>query len=145
MVEMSMVIAQPILTPIQRNYNSIHFISYKLTLLSDFPYKYLKFSHEKHKSTGKILAGPQTAHLWESYLSAQTDFEFLKEVYKLREKNESSHQRHNRQHNDGKVTCLGCLLGLPVELSNGIAVQAKHKTDNQTYIHRGQMGIQTAC
>ena len=32
------------------------------------------------------------------------------------------------QHNDGKVTSLGSLLGLPVELSNGIGVQTKHKT-----------------
>ena len=35
-------------------------------------------------------------------------------------KNENSHQRHNRQHNDGKVTSLGSLLGVSVELSNGI-------------------------
>ena len=33
----------------------------------------------------------------------------------------SSHQRHNRQHYDGKVTSLGYLLGMPVKLSNGIA------------------------
>ena len=46
----------------------------------------------------------------------------------LTEKNERSHQRHNRQHNDGKVTSLGSSLGLPVELSNGIAVQTKHET-----------------
>ena len=50
------------------------------------------------------------------------------ETVNLTEKNESSHQRHNRQHKDGKVTSLGSLLGLPVELSNGIAVQTKHKT-----------------
>ena len=36
--------------------------------------------------------------------------------------------RNNRQHNDGKVTSLGFLLGLPVQLSNGIAVQTKCKT-----------------
>ena len=36
------------------------------------------------------------------------------------EKGGSSHQRHNRQHNDGKVTSLGSLLGMPVKL-NGIA------------------------
>ena len=40
------------------------------------------------------------------------------ETVNLTENNESSHQRHNRQHNDGKVTSLGSLLGLPVELSN---------------------------
>ena len=52
----------------------------------------------------------------------------LEDVPNTTEKNESSHQRHNRQHNNGKVTSLGSLLGLPVELSNGIAVQKKHKT-----------------
>ena len=31
-------------------------------------------------------------------------------------------------HNDEKFTSLGTLLGLPVELSNGIAVQTKQKT-----------------
>ena len=35
---------------------------------------------------------------------------------------------HNKQQNDGKVTSLGSLLGLPVELSNGIAAWTKHKT-----------------
>ena len=54
----------------------------------------------------------------------------------LTEKNESSHQRHNRQHNDGKVTYLGSLLGLPVEWSIGIAVQKTKQNNNQTYIHR---------
>ena len=52
----------------------------------------------------------------------------LRRMVNLIEKNESSHQRHNAQHNDAKVTYLGSLLGLPVELSNGIAVQTKHKT-----------------
>ena len=46
----------------------------------------------------------------------------------LREKNESSHQRHTMQHNAAKVTSLGSLLVLPVELSNGVFVQTKHKT-----------------
>ena len=56
----------------------------------------------------------------------------------------ASHQRHNRQHNDEKFTSVGSLLGLPVKLSNGIAYQTKHKTTiNQTYIHKGQWGIQT--
>ena len=50
------------------------------------------------------------------------------ETVNLTEKNESSHQRHNRQHNDAKVTSLGSLLGLRAELSNGIAVQTNHKT-----------------
>ena len=45
---------------------------------------------------------------------------------KITKKNESSHQRHYGQHNDGKVMYLASLLGLPVELSNGIAVQTKH-------------------
>ena len=67
------------------------------------------------------------------------------ETVNLTEKNESSHERHKRQHNDGKVTSLGSLLGLPVELSNGIAFQTKHKTNNQTYIHKGLWGIQTGC
>ena len=31
-----------------------------------------------------------------------------------------SHQRHNRQHNDGEFTSLGSLLGMLVKLSNGI-------------------------
>ena len=46
----------------------------------------------------------------------------------LTEKMRANTQRHNRQHNDAKVTSLGSLLGLPVELSNGITVQTKHKT-----------------
>ena len=33
------------------------------------------------------------------------------EPSQITEKNESSHQRHDRQHNDGKVTFLGSLLG----------------------------------
>ena len=48
------------------------------------------------------------------------------------QKSGSSRQRHNRQHNDGKVTSLGSLLGLPMKLSNGIA----DKNNNQTYKHR---------
>ena len=68
------------------------------------------------------------------------DAQKLKTTIKLTEKNgESSHQRHNRQHNDGKVTSLGSLLGMPVKLSNGIA----DKTNNQTYTHKGSLGIQT--
>ena len=50
------------------------------------------------------------------------------ETVNLTEKNEISHQRHNRQHNDGKVNPLGSLIGLPAELSNGIAVQINTKT-----------------
>ena len=50
----------------------------------------------------------------------------------LTEKSGSSHQRHNRQHNDGKVTSLDSLLGMPVKVSSGIA----DKNNNQTYIHR---------
>ena len=55
------------------------------------------------------------------------------ETVNLTEKNESSHQSHNRQQIDGKVTSLGSLLDLTVELSNGITVQIKHKNNNQTY------------
>ena len=55
------------------------------------------------------------------------------ETVNLTETNESSHQRHNRQHNDGKVTSLGSLLGLPVEFSNGIAVQIN--TNQQSNLH----------
>ena len=36
------------------------------------------------------------------------------ETVHLTEKNESSCQRHNRQHNDRKVTSLDSLLDLPV-------------------------------
>ena len=67
------------------------------------------------------------------------------ETVSLTEKNEKSHQSHNRHHNDGKVTSLASLLGLPVELSNGIAFQTKYQNNNQTYIQRGQWGIQTGC
>ena len=49
------------------------------------------------------------------------------------EKNESSHQRHKRQHNDAKVTSLGSLLGVPVVMSNGIAVQTNKK--HQSNLH----------
>ena len=38
-----------------------------------------------------------------------------------REKCESSHERHNKQHNNGKVTSLSFLLCVPVKLSNGVA------------------------
>ena len=48
------------------------------------------------------------------------------------EKSGNSCQRHNIQHNDGKVTSPGSLLGIPVNLSNGIA----DKNNNLTYIHR---------
>ena len=48
------------------------------------------------------------------------------------ERSERSHQRHNREHNDGKITSMCSLLGMPVRLSNGIA----DKNNNQTYIHR---------
>ena len=51
------------------------------------------------------------------------------ETVNLTEKSGSSHQRHNRQHNDRKVTSLGSLLDMPVKLSNGIA----DKNNNQTY------------
>ena len=47
---------------------------------------------------------------------------------RITEKNGSSHQGPNGQHNDAKVASLGSLLGLTVEWSNGIAVQTKHKT-----------------
>ena len=50
------------------------------------------------------------------------------ETVNLIVKNGSSHQRHNRQHNDGKVTSLG----MPGKLSNGIA----DKNNNLTYIQR---------
>ena len=41
----------------------------------------------------------------------------------LTEKIESSHQGHNRQHNDGNFTFLGSLLDVPVKHLNGIAEQ----------------------
>ena len=59
------------------------------------------------------------------------------ETVNLTEKSGSSHPRHNRQHNDGKVTSLDSMLGMPVKLSNGIADK-----NNQTYLHKGSLGIQ---
>ena len=50
----------------------------------------------------------------------------------LTEKSESSHPRHKRKHNDGKVTSLGSLLGMLANFSNGIV----DKNNNQAYIHR---------
>ena len=50
-------------------------------------------------------------------------------------------QRNHRQHNDGKVTSLGFLLGIPMKLSNGIT----DKNNNQTYIQKGSLGIQAGC
>ena len=38
--------------------------------------------------------------------------------------------RHNRQHNDGKFTSLGSLLGLQVKLSNGIAANTTIEITN---------------
>ena len=43
------------------------------------------------------------------------------EAVNLTGENEFSCQRHNRQHNGKNYTSLGALLGLPVELPNGIA------------------------
>ena len=63
------------------------------------------------------------------------------ETVNVQRKGESSHQKHNRQHNGGKVTSFGALLGVPVKLSNAIA----DKNNNQTYIHKGSLGIQTGC
>ena len=54
------------------------------------------------------------------------------ETVNLPEKTRNSHQRHSMQHNDGKVTSLGSLLGMPAKVSNGIA----DKNNNQSYIHR---------
>ena len=62
----------------------------------------------------------------------------------LTEINEYSHQRHNRQHNDKNYTPLGALLGLPVELTNGVAVQEKHKTTVK-FLNKSFNGIQTGC
>ena len=42
------------------------------------------------------------------------------ETVNLTEKIESSQQGHNRQHNDGNFSFLESLLGLPVELLNGV-------------------------
>ena len=56
-------------------------------------------------------------------------------------KSGSSYQRHSRQHNDGKVTSLGSLSGMPVKLSNGIADEKQ-----QPNLHpQGSLGIQTGC
>ena len=54
---------------------------------------------------------------------------------------ESSHQRHNRQHNDGKFTSQDFLLGTPVKSSNAIAANTTIKL---TYTG-GLTGIQTGC
>ena len=54
----------------------------------------------------------------------------------LTEKKESSHKRHNRQHNDGKVTSLGSLLGVPVKLSIGIAVQSIQKQQSNLHTQK---------
>ena len=53
-----------------------------------------------------------------NYLGMTLDF--LNHISLVPEKSGSSHQRHNRQHNDEKVTSLGSLLGMQVKLSNGI-------------------------
>ena len=78
-----------------------------------------------HCCTGK----PATTLLDETeddiVLSEQETSELITEKYS------SSHQKYTRQHNDRKVTSLGSLLGMPVELSNRIT----NKHNNQTYIH----------
>ena len=48
------------------------------------------------------------------------------ETFNLTENNVKAHMKG--KHNDGKVTSLGSLLGLPVKLPNGIAVQTNTKT-----------------
>ena len=63
------------------------------------------------------------------------------ETVDLTEKSGSSHETHNRQHNDGKFTSLDSLLGMAVKLSNGIAGE----NNNQTSIHKQSLGIQTGC
>ena len=47
---------------------------------------------------------------------------------------------YNRQHNDGKVTSLGSLLGLPMELSNGIVVQTKAQKQQSNLHTQGSKG-----
>ena len=55
------------------------------------------------------------------------------ETVNLTEKNENSHQRHNRQHNHGKVTSQGSLLGLPVELQ--MELLFRQNTKQQSNLH----------
>ena len=43
----------------------------------------------------------------------------------------------NRQHNDTNNTSLGSLVCLPVEVSQEIGVKQQHKTNKQSYIHKG--------
>ena len=59
----------------------------------------------------------------------------------LTEKSGSSHQRQNSQHNDGKVTSLGSLFGVPVK----VPMELLEENNNQTYIHKGFLSIQTGC
>ena len=63
--------------------------------------------------TGESSGGNNSQAISEAFKTPET--------VNLTEKIESSHQGHNRQHNDGKLTFLGSLLGLLVKLSNGIA------------------------
>ena len=50
-----------------------------------------------------------------------------------REKWKAHTKRHNRQHNDGKITSLGSLLVMPVKLSNGIA-ERKQQSNLHTQV-----------
>ena len=88
-----------------------------------------------------LISHAVTAHLalqrlksvsWNLYITLVISHQRAQESSLLTEKVASSHQRHNREQNDGKFTSLGSLLAVPVKLSNGIA----ERNNNQTYIHR---------
>ena len=74
--------------------------------------------------TGESSGGNNSRAISEAFKSPET--------VNLTEKIESSHQRHNRQHNDGEFTSLGFLLGMPVKLSNGIKQQSNLHTQGET-------------
>ena len=68
-----MVISQSFLTPIQQNYNHVHFITQYSLSLSDFPYQSLRFSYKKHKSRWKIVEEVRAFHPW-SHGNISTNF-----------------------------------------------------------------------
>ena len=86
---------------------------------------FCRLHHMKTPKSNRLVSGEFTGCV---ITAALTPLFFNSLRNSVTEKNEYSHQRHKRQHNGTNNTPLGSLLGLPVELSNGIAVQEKHKT-----------------
>ena len=98
-----------------------------LTLSFNY-FSFCRFHHTKTPKSNRLVSGEFTGCV---VTSALTPLFFNSSRNSVSEK-KYSHQRHKRQHNGTNNTPLGFLLGLPVELSNGIAVQEKQQSNVHT-------------